>query len=189
MRGLLSEKIELDLCTKAQKEFESYVRMPIVPLEQLYGGKICAALDRQHPRDLFDVKYILQTKEFSKNMRKGFLFCLLSSDRPIHEVLFPHFLDQTKAMENQFAGMSEEEFTYAEFEQIRKQLETIITENLTDVDKNFLLNFKACNPDWSVYDFEKFPSIQWKLHNLVALKKNNPVKHNEQFMRLKEKLS
>ena len=34
--------------------------MPCVPIHQLYGGKICAALDRQHPRDLFDVKKLLE---------------------------------------------------------------------------------------------------------------------------------
>lgn len=31
----------------------------VVLLPDLYGDKLCAALDRQHPRDLFDVKLLL----------------------------------------------------------------------------------------------------------------------------------
>ena len=33
-----------------------FVEMSVLSFEDLFGGKIVAALDRQHPRDLFDVK-------------------------------------------------------------------------------------------------------------------------------------
>ena len=32
-----------------------YCRINVLSRAELYGGKFCAALDRQHPRDLFDV--------------------------------------------------------------------------------------------------------------------------------------
>lgn len=176
------------LCDKAQDEFESFVEMPIVPFGQLYGGKICAALDRQHPRDLFDIKYLLNNEGFSDEVRHGFLFCLLGSDRPINEVITPNFQDHRKAMENQFTGMSAEEFLYEEFEITREKLVKVIHENLTDKDKEFLLSVKNIMPDWNIYDFEKFPAIQWKLKNLQKLKTSNPKKHSEQYEALKEKL-
>ena len=119
-RGILREVVEMPLCAKAQTDFKVFCTMPIVPIGQLFGGKICAALDRQHPCDLFDIKYLLQNEGFSKQVKEGFLLCLLCSDRPINEVLSPNFPDQRSALENQFSGMTNESFSYEEYESIRK---------------------------------------------------------------------
>jgi hypothetical protein len=73
-----------------------------------------ASLIRQHPRDLFDVKYLLEAEGFTSEIKQGFLFCLLCSDRPIKEVIFPNFQDQRSAHANQFSGMTDEPFTYEE---------------------------------------------------------------------------
>jgi hypothetical protein len=91
----------------------------IVPTTQLYGGKIAAALSRQHPRDLFDVKYLDIPLS---DCREGFIFCLLGSDRPIHESFAPTLIDQHDAMENQFSDMTDIPFTYEEFEETRAKL-------------------------------------------------------------------
>lgn len=72
---------------------------------------------------------------------------------------------------------------------MREKLVAIIDENLTDRDKAFLLSVKNVTPDWSIYDFQRFPSINWKLQNLQKLKTNNPAKHKEQYEMLKEKLN
>lgn len=187
-RGLIGDSKEMILCNKAQSDFEAFVSIPVVPLGQLYGGKICAALDRQHPRDLFDVKYLLDNEGFSDEVRKGFIYCLIGSDRPIHEVITPNFQDQRSALSTQFSGMSDDEFSYEEYESVRERLVKVVHENLTDRDKTFLLSFKNAEPDWTIYDFEKFPSIQWKLKNLNNLKTNNSVKHQQQYNLLKGKL-
>ncbi len=134
-RGTLAEPVETTLCQKAQEDFEAFVTMPVVPFGQLYGGKICAALDRQHPRDLFDVKYLLENEGFSDEIKTGFLLALVSSERPIHELLDPHFLDQHSVLENHFVGMSNEEFTYDDFENARAQLLDVIRTNLTKEDR------------------------------------------------------
>lgn len=188
MRGTLTTSVKMQLCEKAQKEFEAFSAIDVVPVGQLYGGKICAALDRQHPRDLFDVKYLLENEGFTKEIKEGFLLCLLSSDRPINEVISPNFQDQQQAMENQFTGMSEEAFSYKEYEAVRKNLVTIIHESLTKEDKEFLLSVKNVTPDWSVHNFEKFPAVAWKLQNLQKLKESNPDKHAKQLDDLKQKL-
>jgi predicted nucleotidyltransferase component of viral defense system len=133
-RGTLAAPVKMPLCAKAQKEFEAFCAVQIVPFGQLYGGKIAAALDRQHPRDLFDVKYLLANEGYSDEVKRGVIYSLLCSDRPIHEVLSPNFQDQRPAMTNQFAGMSDHPFSYAEFESVRKELAAIVLRNLTDKD-------------------------------------------------------
>ncbi len=188
-RGAIAEPKELPLCEKAQNSFEAFCTIPVVPIGQLFGGKIVAALDRQHPRDLFDVKYLLEEEGFSQEIKEGFLLCLLCSDRPIHEVIRPNFQDQRSALDNQFAGMTDEPFSYKEYESIREKLVAIIHENLTDRDKAFLLSVKNLTPDWSMYDYQRFPSIIWKLQNLQNLKNKNPEKHQEQYEMLKRKLN
>lgn len=187
-RGVIGDVEDRTLSKKAQSDFEAFATIPVVPLAQLYGGKICAALDRQHPRDLFDVKYLLENEGFSDDIRKGFIYCLMGSDRPIHEVIIPNFQDQRSALATQFSGMSDEDFTYEEYEGVRERLVKVVNEQLTASDKAFLLSFKKAEPDWGIYDFERFPSIQWKLRNLNTLKKTNPTKHQQQYDLLKEKL-
>ena len=188
-RGAITEPQGMSLCEKAQTEFEAFCEIPVVPIGQLFGGKIVAALDRQHPRDLFDVKYLLEKEGFTKEIKEGFLLCLLCSDRPINEVIAPNFQDQKSALINQFAGMTDEAFAYEEYEKVREKLVSIIHENLTEKDKEFLLSVKNATPDWSIYDFQKFPSINWKLQNLQKLKEKNPDKHKEQYAALKAKLA
>jgi len=188
IRRLINNSNKLELCEVAQKEYDVFCAIQIVPLEQLYGGKICAALDRQHPRDLFDVNYLLKNEGFTNTIKKGFLFSLLSSNRPINEMLFPNLLDMRLSMTNQFEGMSKELFSYDDFEKTRNELIGAIHNSLTAEDKKFLLAFKNLTPDWSIYNFENFPAIQWKLKNLKVLKENNPKKHKALYEHLKEKL-
>lgn len=102
-RGIVGgDVIVQPLSDKAQEEFGLYCEAHIVPLTQLYGGKIAAELSRQHPRDLFDVKYMDVP---IADCREGLIFCLLGSDRPIHESFAPSLIDQRAAMANQFDGM------------------------------------------------------------------------------------
>ena len=188
MRGLIAEVQSLQLCQKVQDEFDAFVEMAIVPKGQLYGGKLCAALDRQHPRDLFDVKYILEKEGYTAEIKTGFLYCLLSSARPLHEILSPQLLDQQQVMQNQFDGMSEDTFTYKAFEEARQLLIDTIQQNLTAYDKEFLLRFKGLIPEWSQYDFLAFPSVRWKLQNLERLKAINPDKYSMQYKTLHKAL-
>lgn len=185
-RGIMDDTVRLPLCEKSQKEFDVFCAIPVVPLGQLYGGKICAALDRQHPRDLFDVKYLLENEGFSEEIKKGFLLFLLSSNRPLHEMLHPNFIDQRETLVNQFEGMSPEPFTYTDFGKSRGELIDIIHQNLTDKDKVFLLSFGEGTPNWDIYDFERFPAVKWKLQNLIKLKNENPEKHESFVASLKK---
>ncbi|GEM_PF-1573506 len=135
--------LRLPLCRKAQKEFGLYCEADIVPKTLLYGGKIAAALSRQHPRDLFDIKYM---------------------DIP---------------------------FTYVEYEETRQNLIKSVHGLLNENDKRFLISFEMAEPDWEHFEyknFEKYPSVQWKLLNLNKLKMSNPKKLKNQANKLKEVL-
>jgi predicted nucleotidyltransferase component of viral defense system len=183
-RGLIGEATKAQLCEAAQEQFDAFCAMPIVPLGQLYGGKLCAAIDRQHPRDLFDVKLLLENEGFIDDIKRGFLFGLVSSNRPTHEMLNPNFLDQRIAFENQFEGMSTIAFSYDEYEATRLQLIETIQSSLNESDKAFLLSLNGLEPDWSIYDFQAFPSVKWKLLNLEKFKTENPETYQQQLSEL-----
>lgn len=185
MRGIIGEIEIKELCHKAQEEFDVFCAVPCVPINQLYGGKICAALDRQHPRDIFDVKYFLENEKFTDEIKLGFLFCLLCSNRPIVEMLSPFLINQEQAYNNQFAGMTTESFSYNDFSNTRDELIKIIKQSLNDYDKEFLIQFESGTPDWTRYNFGNFPAVNWKILNIKNLKEINPVKHNQEIEKLK----
>lgn len=188
MRGTLEEPVRMRLCERAREEFAGFAEMPLVPLGQLYGGKVCAALDRQHPRDMFDARLLMANEGFRDDVRRGFVFCLLSSNRPLHELLSPGMPDRREAMGNRFAGMSDVEFTYEDFEATRQALVRMVNQGLSPEDREFLLGVNRCEPDWRIHDFERFPSVQWKLENLRRLKERDSVKHEGQCDALREVL-
>ena len=184
-RGLVGgDAIPTPLSEKAQEEFGLYCEANIVSLSQLYGGKIAAALSRQHPRDLFDVKHMDIPLA---DCREGLIFCLLGSDRPIYESFAPRLIDQREAMDNQFEGMTDIPFTYEEFEETRAKLISDVNNLMTEADKRFLISFERGNPEWDGYEFEYFkdyPSVKWKLVNLAKLAKQNPQKLEEEAAKL-----
>lgn len=185
-RGVIADPEIMILCKGAQNNFDSFCEIQVVPLGQLYGGKICAALDRQHPRDLFDVKYLLENEGFNDAIKTGFIYCLLGSERPINEILNPNLIDQKLAMENQFEGMTLASFTYEDYENVRMRLIGLINSSLTPEDKDFLLNFKNLMPEWDKYNFQEFPSVRWKLQNLERLREKKPIKHAQSYKQLKD---
>ncbi len=185
-RGVIGgDVIRKPVCDKAQEEFGLYCETDIVPMTLLYGGKIAAALSRQHPRDLFDVKYM--EYPFAET-REGLLFCLLGSDRPIRESFSPNLINQSDALVNQFDGMTDIPFSYEEFEKTRHDLFRDVNALVTPEDKAFLLSFEGAEPDWDNFEFGYFrdyPSVKWKLQNLRKLKSTNPDKLAAEVLKLK----
>ncbi len=177
-RGIIGETEDRKLCERAEAEFNMTCKARTVSYSQLYGGKIAAALSRQHPRDLFDCKY-METVSFH-DVKNGFMLCLLGSDKPVIESLQPNAIDQTEALENQFEGMSDTPFTYADYEEARRNLIQQVNDSLTETDREFLLSFENGEPDWEkccAGDLSRYPSVKWKLQNIAKLKKSNPRKH------------
>ncbi len=176
-RGLVcGDAVLCPLCEKARSLFGMEVDARIVSIPQLYGGKISAALSRQHPRDLFDVR---QMDIPLADVKEGLIFCLLGSDRPIHESFAPNLIDQHDVMERQFSGMSDIPFTYNDFEVTREKLVNDVNSVMTEEDKRFLIGFEELAVDWEnapYSSFREYPSVRWKMQNLQKLKASNPNK-------------
>lgn len=189
-RGLIGDSVEMVLCEKARHDFNMGCKARTVSFSQLYGGKITAALSRQHPRDLFDCKH-MELKSFS-DVKDGFLLCLLGSDKPIIESLQPNVIDQTEALENQFQGMTDMPFRYQDYVESREELLKLVHDNLTDTDKEFIISFESGQPDWtkcSAGDLSIYPSVQWKLLNIEKLKQCNPQKFMQGITKLQTQFS
>lgn len=186
-RGLVcGEATLLPLCEKARSLFGVEVDARIVSMPQLYGGKISAGLSRQHPRDLFDIK---QMNIPLADIKDGLIFCLLGSDRPIHESFAPNLIDQHEVMEHQFSGMSGISFSYDDFEATREKLIRDVNSIITEEDKRFLIAFEELSVDWenSRYSsFREYPSVKWKIQNLQRLKSSNPKKLKDKAEKLKK---
>jgi predicted nucleotidyltransferase component of viral defense system len=174
-----------------QDEFGKFAAINVVSHAELYGGKICAALDRQHPRDLFDVKLLLENEGFNDEVRFGLIVGLLSHYKPIHELISPILKDQKLAFESQFAGMSTIEFSYNDYENTRHQLLEFINQSFTEDDKKLIYSFENGNPDWGLFPYEiikDLPAVQWKMLNIKKLMKENSSKHKQLMFALEEAL-
>jgi hypothetical protein len=188
IRGSVFSTEERDLSKKAEKTFEKFVSVKTLSFPALYGGKICAALDRQHPRDLFDIKLLFENEGFTDDIRKAFLVYLISSNRPINELLNPMLKDVRKIFENEFAEMALIPVIYEELEQVRKELIKAVKEGFTQEERRFLVSFKEGRPEWGLLDIEgvdKLPAIQWKLTNLAKMDRK---KHSQAVDELKKVL-
>jgi hypothetical protein len=151
---------------------------------ELYGGKICAALDRQHPRDLFDIKLLLEREGITDATRKSFVVHLISHDRPMAELLDPNFADLKKAFTSDFEGMTLVKVSPEELEDARAKLVKAIREGLTDRERQFILSVKRGDPDWGLIGLEgvdRLPAVRWKLLNIAKMDK---AKHKQALRRL-----
>lgn len=174
-----------------QDEFDKFAAIKVVSMAELYGGKICAAIDRQHPRDIFDIKLLLDNEGLSDPIWEGFKIGLISHYKPIGELLNPVLKNQESAFDNQFAGMSTVTFSYQDYENTRASLITTIDERISDDEKKFLLSFESGEPDWSLFPIpvlKELPAVQWKLININKLKEQNHKKHESKIDYLKSVL-
>lgn len=178
IRGSAYEPIKLDLCKSAQDLFQKYMEVRTLSIEDLYGGKFCAALDRGHPRDLYDLTVFFEKYAINDKIKNAFIFYLLSSNRPIAELLHPGQLSDFEYLFNsEFEGMVTTQLSAEDLLLARNRLITEINAALTPQDKEFLLSFKKGIPKWelcSVPQLQDMPSIKWKLYNI----QNMPINKN-----------
>ncbi len=71
LRGCVYEPAVMRV-SQVEEQF-GFAEIPVVHFADLYAGKILAALDRQHPRDLFDVRDLLANEGIDETLRKAFM--------------------------------------------------------------------------------------------------------------------
>ncbi len=193
IRGSVFDCEEYDLCQRAQDQFLKFTRVKTLSFADIYGGKICAALDRQHPRDLFDVKFLLVNQGITDDVRRALIVYLASSPRPIHELLNPNpnLGGLEKIFNNEFSGMTDDvTVTLEELIAIRHRLIQLILEDFTEDERKFLISLKEGVPDWSlmpIQGIERLPAILWKLENIRRIpdsKKETSLNNLKRILKL-----
>ena len=190
LRGVVHPTTELTLVSRAVEVFGRSAAIRTLSLAELYGGKLCAALDRQHPRDLFDVHGLFQAEGITDEIRRAFVIFLASHDRPMSELLNPNRQNMQQIFADQFEGMTLDQVPLAALEIARERLIEKINRDLTNAEREFLLSMKQLAPRWDLLGIpglERLPGLQWKLYNL---RKMDPAKRlaAEQLLRRKLRL-
>jgi predicted nucleotidyltransferase component of viral defense system len=176
----------------ARKLFTTELSVPVLAAPELYGSKLVAAMDRQHPRDLFDVHGLFERDGLASEVVECFVCYLAGHNRPVHEVLFSRDADMSLAFENEFAGMARNPVTLGELQRVRGKLKSELPAALTPDQRRFLLGLVSGEPDWTLMKcrhLSQLPAIKWKLQNLAKLKKSNPGKFAQQAEELGARLA
>jgi hypothetical protein len=196
-RGRLQVKIETNhvfrgtllpvevraLVKTASDLFTTSLSVPTLAVAELYGSKLVAALDRQHPRDFFDVHGMFRRFGLTSEIVECFVGYLAGHNRPVHEVLRCRDLDLAGPFENELAGMEREVVGLADLQSTRARLRRELHAALTAEHKRFLLGLVAGSPPWDAMKcrhLADLPAIQWKLQNLARLRKSNAAKFQSQ---------
>lgn len=183
MRGTVYPVRIASLTQRARDTLEADLEIPVVSLEDMYGGKLVAAMDRQHPRDLFDVMQLFAHGGITADIRRAFVVYLASHNRPTHEVLFPPLRDIHQEFEQNFMGMTTEPVELETLLAARDRLVRELQQGLITDERRFLLSLVAAKPEWSLLGIphlEQLPGLKWKLQNLETLRKYNAKKFAEQ---------
>lgn len=183
MRGTVQPVRMASLTPNARDTLQADVEIPVVSLEDVYGGKLVAAMDRQHPRDLFDVMQLFEHEGITDGIRRAFVVYLASHNRPVHEVLFPSLRDIRQEFEQNFTGMTVEPVELDSLLAARERMVRELQRGLTTDERRFLLTLVAAEPEWSllgIRHLDQLPGVLWKLQNLGRLRKANTRKFAEQ---------
>jgi len=173
LRGALHPTISLAIQPVAEAHF-GFARMTVLAHDDLYGGKLMAALDRQHPRDLFDVKVLLEAQGITDSLFQAWLVYLIGHKGTMADTLNPN----RKALDGlygaEFLNMTNRDITVEELADTRERLIRELHARLGDREKRFLLSVKRMQPDWGLLGLEsidRLPAVKWKLHNLGRMEK------------------
>lgn len=166
-----------------------YAEAWVAAMPDLFGRKICAALDRQHPRDLYDVLGLMSEGLLNVEVFQAVLVYVISHPRPIAELLSPNRKDLSGVFAREFAGMTLELCTMKELEDAREELIEWVNGSLEEEHKRFLMSFKQGEPEWELLEVstaKELPAVQWKLSNIRSMsvrKRNLALQKLDQVLR------
>lgn len=171
IRGSVFEP-QVRAVSPAVEDAFGFAQIPVVSFPDLYGGKIVAALDRQHPRDLFDVRDLLAHEGVDDQLRRAFIVYLLSHDRPMWEVLTARRKDISREFARGFEGMTRDPIPLDELLAAREALIAEIVRKMPNTHRRFLVSFERGEPDWALLGLPaaaKLPAVKWRQQNLDKL--------------------
>ena len=182
-RGCVFEPRVMQVAPSVEDQF-GYAETQVVSFDDLYAGKIVAALDRQHPRDLFDVRDLLRKEGISTSLRQAFLAYIVSHNRPAIEVLAPTRKDIRSDFEENFLGMTTELVELEELVATREEMIEAIVAQMPDEHRAFLVGVERGEIDWNLSgltDAANLPAVRWKLANLDRLEAERRYRQAEKL--------
>lgn len=168
LRGCVYDPVNMIVAQKTEEEF-GFAEINVLSFADIYAGKIMAALDRQHPRDLFDVHQLLEKEGITDELRTALIVYLISHDHSPHSLLDPVLRDISQDFEQNFVGMTTERIELDTLLEAREKLIADVTENMPDSHKEFLRSFYRRKPDWKLLGIdgaENLPAVRWREFNL-----------------------
>jgi len=191
MRGTVHRVRRANLTPLARDTLLADIEIQVLASEYVYGGKLVAALDRQHPRDLFDVMELFKHEGITPGIRRSFVVYLASHNRPVHEVLFPELRDIQMEYERNFIGMTSQPTELAELLETRDRMINELHAGLDANERRFLLSLVRAQPEWellSIPHVSELPAVRWKLQNLARLQRERAEQFELQYTALAGRL-
>ena len=191
MRGTVHRVRRANLTPLARDTLLADIEIPVLASEDVYGGKLVAALDRQHPRDLFDVMELFKHEGITPGIRRAFVVYLASHNRPVHEVLFPELRDIQMDYERNFIGMTSQPTELAELLETRDRMINELHAGLDADERRFLLSLVRAQPEWELLGIphvSELPAVRWKLQNLSRLQRERAEQFELQYTALAGRL-
>jgi len=171
LRGCVYEP-QIRRVTDAVEKAFGFAEARVVSFADLYAGKIVAALDRQHPRDLFDVRDLLAQEGLDERLRRAFLVYLVSHNRPMCEVLAPKRKTIGPEYRRGFSGMTARPVTLGALKATRESLIDAVVTRMPEAHRRFLLSFERGEADWAIFGLPSvadLPAVRWRQQNLAAI--------------------
>ncbi len=190
LRGTILPVVLTRMVPAARDQLKADLRLPLLATEELYGGKLVAALDRNHPRDWFDVMLLLKNEGITPSIRRCFVAYLAAHNRPPHEVLFGPAKPLAESFDREFFGMTSQEVSVAELEEVQRVVRDELPKQLDEAERRFLVSLVSNVPDWSLLGIphlQDMSAIRWKLANLERLQRENKLKFAEQSAALRDR--
>ena len=176
-RGTVLPPERRALTPRTAAMFSAELEIPVLATAELYGGKLVAAMDRQHPRDLFDVWQMFEADGLSEATVECFVTYLAGHNRPTHEVLFGNEKNIDAEYQNNFVGMTTEPVSLDTLLETRARLRTVLPQRLSSKQREFLSGLTRARPDWALLQCahaSDLPALRWKLANLQTFQKRRP---------------
>ena len=171
LRGCVFEPKEKAVSDLVEEQF-GFVAIQVVSFPDLFAGKVVAALDRQHPRDLFDIHGLLSNEGIDDGLRAAFVVYLVSHHRPIERLLAPRRRDMREEFERGLAGMMEVPVALDVLVRTREELVGEIVGRMPEAHREFLRSIASGEPQWSLLEVPNvisLPAVAWRMRKLAQL--------------------
>lgn len=116
-------------------------------------------MDRQHPRDLFDVLGLFEEGGLSTGVVECFVCYLAGHNRPVHEVLFANEVDITLPFTSDFEGMTRDPVSLDDLLEVRRRL---FAELPAALPEKHLNHCRQERPDSSLTKLPRVPVDLWR---------------------------